>query len=1495
MYRSGPWGKTSLFLALWIGFGGTCLFAQQVLPFRHMDDRSGLNQSSVWAIFQDQQGQIWLGTQDGLHAFNGYGIKLFRHDPEDPGSISGNFITSVGEDQQGNLWVGTYASGVNRWDGARQAFVRYRDKRDGAAPITSNNITVIALLEDGTLAVGTQAGLNLLAPGSDTFKKIFDDGGDPDGMWVRDVTNFGDVLLVGTHAGLMVLDQNRLLDYFPDQPPFNASVRVLYKSTFDTLWVGTTEGLYALNERFQIKESFLHDPANPNGLPHNHVTDVLEDRRGDLWVTTFGGGAAHRQGAQGFVPVRDDSFNPLDKRLFTIFEDRGGVLWFGTSLKGVSRLDRGNTHFDLYRPGLKNNGDDSANVTRAFLETEPNVTWVGSDAGLIKIDRKRGEQINIDHPELKKQVWSLAPGPNGTIWAGTVNFLYRYDPATDQVQDFPNLDEEIPSIRTLLPARNGRDLWVASFGSGLVEIDPNGKILRRVDQYLPDRRVLVLAHGPDDMLLVGTADGMVSYDQQGDQATHFIPGVAVSKALSSPIIRAITMGEGDIIWVGTNGGLNRLIPTEFGYDVRIYTEADGLANPAVYGILADQRGMLWLSTNKGLSRFDPETDRFRNYDTSRGLQAMEFNGGAHFVNKQGELFFGGVRGFNVFRPEDLADNDVAPKLMLTQVALNSQPASLHGVLKDGLLVMEPHHQVLSLDFALADFAAPERNRFTYQLEGFDPEPRSTQPPEHTAVYTNLDPGRYTFTLSGTNPSGLAADTTLEVAVQVLPPLWRSSKAIAVYVLAFLLISGLILALILQKRKLKQRAHAVLRASEERLKAALWGSGDGLWDWQIEKGQIHRTMLWEMLSYDEDRLDKPLHHQNDLVHPDDQIIVKKKIEEHLAGNTPYYEAEYRVRAGDGSWKWILDRGRVTERDQDGKPSRVAGTHKEITAKKLSEEKLRLAAQVMDSTNDGVFITDLYFKVLQVNRRFTELTGMEEAEVLGRSHREIFSRQYNLAFFNRFEDKLTHLGKWEKDVWLKSTNGKAFLARFYMSQVQDREEQPANYVAVFADITQRKQNEEDLRFLANYDALTGLPNRTLLNERLDRAIIRAHRNKRGLAVLFTDLDRFKQINDTMGHKAGDVLLREVAARMTAAVRKEDTVARLSGDEFLVILEEVKTRDDVAVAARKIIELFAKPFPLEDGEVMMGQSIGIAFYPDDGQDVTTLLKNADTAMYAAKERGRNNYQFYDAAMSAGSQRRMDLENAMRHALANREFHLVYQPKQNVKTGEIVGCEVLLRWQSPTLGAISPAEFIPIAEESGMIVSIGAWIIEEACNHYVYMRGEGLPAMNLAINFSARQFHISQFIPSLKGILDETGMTPENLQLELTENLLIENAAGALDLFKRVKELGVQLALDDFGTGYSSLSYLRRFPIDTLKIDKSFIRDAAEDESSRAIVEAIIAMAHSLNLTVVAEGVETREQLRFLLGMNCDHYQGFLLSKPLDRNAFLAFVKDSNGVLPV
>jgi diguanylate cyclase (GGDEF)-like protein len=443
----------------------------------------------------------------------------------------------------------------------------------------------------------------------------------------------------------------------------------------------------------------------------------------------------------------------------------------------------------------------------------------------------------------------------------------------------------------------------------------------------------------------------------------------------------------------------------------------------------------------------------------------------------------------------------------------------------------------------------------------------------------------------------------------------------------------------------------------------------------------------------------------------------------------------------------------------------------------------------------------------------------------------------------------------------------------------------------DITERKRAEEQVKHLAFHDPLTSLPNRLLFNDRLTLAVAQAHRHNQKMAVLFLDLDRFKVINDSLGHSVGDELLRQVAERIQEHVREGDTVARLGGDEFTLLVPGINVEEDAAKIARKICDAIHAPFWIDGRELFVTTSLGVSVYPSDGHDAETLVRNADSAMYRAKEQGRDNYQLYTPAMNAKAIERLSLESRLRQAVANDELELHFQPFIDLKTAEVLGAEALLRWRHPELGLIPPGEFIPIAELSGLIVPIGEWVLRTACAEARKWHQQGFQGLTVSVNLSSRQFQQTDLVSQVTQALEETGLEADKLDLEITESNAMQNAEHSINTLWGLKKQGVRISMDDFGTGYSSLNYLKRFPIDRIKLDQSFVRDLPGDKDDAAIAMAVIAMGRSLELVVIAEGVETEEQLAFLKGHECDQLQGFLLSRPLPSDAFETFLKESRA----
>jgi diguanylate cyclase (GGDEF)-like protein/PAS domain S-box-containing protein len=552
-----------------------------------------------------------------------------------------------------------------------------------------------------------------------------------------------------------------------------------------------------------------------------------------------------------------------------------------------------------------------------------------------------------------------------------------------------------------------------------------------------------------------------------------------------------------------------------------------------------------------------------------------------------------------------------------------------------------------------------------------------------------------------------------------------------------------------------------------------------------------------------------------------------------------------------------------------------------AEALFEEKER-AQVTLNSIGDAVMSTNFAGNVTYLNVIAEGLTGWSQQDALGRPLEEVFriidatTRQTapNPMALAIRENKTVAL---TPNCVLIRRDGVEAAIEDSAAPIHDRRGQVTGAVMVFHDVSVARAMNLKMSYLAQHDSLTDLPNRILLNDRLAEAIALSARHKRKLAVLFLDLDRFKHINDSLGHAIGDRLLKSVALRLFTCVRSSDTVSRQGGDEFVILLWEVRHGEDAAVIADKMLQALRVPHHIDHHELHVTGSIGIVTYPDDGEDEETLLKNADFAMYHAKESGRDNYQFFKSDMNVRAIERQSLEGDLRHAIERQEFVLHYQPKINLETGTMIGVEALIRWMHPQRGLVHPGQFIEIAEECGFIVPIGRWVLREACRQARAWQDAELTPMSIAVNISAVELRQADFVSAVKAILTETGLQPRYLELELTETFLMQDSRSVANVLKKLKNIGVLLALDDFGTGYSSLSYLQRFPIDTLKIDRSFVRDLTTDAQDASIVNAVIGMGHNLHMRVVAEGVETRAQLEFLKEHGCPQGQGFYFGKPV------------------
>lgn len=613
-------------------------------------------------------------------------------------------------------------------------------------------------------------------------------------------------------------------------------------------------------------------------------------------------------------------------------------------------------------------------------------------------------------------------------------------------------------------------------------------------------------------------------------------------------------------------------------------------------------------------------------------------------------------------------------------------------------------------------------------------------------------------------------------------------------------------------------------------------------------------------------------------PRDGAVLRGSLAEAIEQGKPF-DMEARLATSRSAPTWIQITCEPSIED-DG-VVKLLGAVQDITARVEAEKSLRQAARVFESTAEGVIITDKESRILAVNRAFTEITGYTEAEVLGRTPRIMRSARHDQDFYDSMRECLDETGQWRGEIWNQRKDGHVYPALLTISAVTDGAGELTHYVGVFSDISQIKQSEERLEFLAHHDPLTSLPNRSLFQQRLEKCLQRAKRYRRQFALLFLDLDRFKEVNDTLGHAVGDALLLEVAGVLAGQVREVDTTARLGGDEFVIILEDIPASRFAATFADRLMDVFSRPFQVQGRELFVTASVGISIYPDDGMDMDSLVRHADVAMYKTKSAGRNGFSFFEKAMSEGAMERLRLVHDLRFALQRQEMVLHYQPQVTLREGRLCGVEVLCRWRHPELGWIPPTVFIPLAEEAGFMDALGTWVLSRSCEQLRAWDRAGFRVPRLAVNLSVRAMQRPGLVERVESVLSEAGLEPDRLELEVTETKIMHRAEDAVEVLQALRRMGVTIAIDDFGTGYSSLAYLKRLPLSRLKIDASFTERLTLDASDDGIARAIIALAHNMGLEAMAEGVETAEQVDFLLAEGCMEGQGFLFSRALTPEA--------------
>lgn len=1472
------------------------------LHFAEVNKRHGLSDATVLDIVEDGMGYIWLATSNGLNRYSGYeDIKKYHPSDIDPNSIPAGFIQTLFVSSDGTLWVGTHA-GLAKYQPLSDNFKVFNRAN---SVIKTEHITAISESTDGHILFADRKFLYKLDKKSEVvsvvtqlfneeslIKVIFDE---KDKTWVgsnefgaividkengktlrlsepnpwnilvnvralHDIEVINDVYWLATSDGIKgISPSGRLVGNVSiNAEESNQPVNVLSLERVDNeLWVGSTSGLYVINDVETLSNDkarkILHlnsDTYDATGLPAAIVIKVIQDRSGVVWAGTFRQGAFryHPEYAKvHFQPVYNSPRKHEDNysTIWGFGESSAGDLFIVSQQRGLGKLEKASgeiTFFDLP-------ASVGSDVTYWDLTIDKyDVIWLATSDGLkaIKVKSYEAEIVasffdgefidNIHQDDNYIWIWLNQKGTFGVDYSNVfVSDVEKRIRALDSSQ----------IANTVLPIYTDRlnRLWLRDDKTLYVYSLSEEKVVKRLDSNSGLNSIVYGVYETHDAYwLTSRSDGVIQINKEtlnveNKQLRNDKHGYITS-----------TIGIDNSIWYSDTSGLHQIrLPS--------LTEEDTILN-------AD-------------------------------LSYNSLGEGAVLATSDGTIYFGGTRGFNKITKSlsvQYMQNKATLQPQLSQFSIFGTHHTYAKVSQDRLkpyfstenITYAQQKQLnydesrFSISFGLVNSVYPQQVAYRYKLTGFDDEWTFLEK-ENTAKFNNVSFGNYTFEVQAKEP-GKAWSPSRVLDIHVARPPWLHTVALIFYGLVAFAIFGF-MARQYQLRKANQR---VIKDSEERLKLTLWSSGDELWDWDVYKGQVYRSNTWGTLDFPQDDIRTAGAYQSN-IHPNDIERVKQSLREHLEGKNEFYELTYRAKTFNNQWIWILDRGKVVERDQNNQPIRMTGTLKNIQHLKLAEEQLNLFKRSIENISEGVFITNTLFKFISVNNAYCSYTGETRDQALASY---MHFHLYPDAFTAEIKKTLKAKGNWSGEVESVRVNGERYEMELNIDAVYDEDGKISHFVGVFSDITSRKNTEKELLKLANVDPLTELPNRSFFQASHQNLVRKDTRH----ALLCLDMDNFKKINDSLGHQTGDILIKQIAKRLQRITGRIATCYRLGGDEFSILMEDTADIHTVTHHAQSLLDTLSRPFIINKQEFVLGASVGIAFYPDDGNSPQELLKNADTAMYFAKNNGGNSYQFFSGEMNQNAVRQLQIENLIRQGIKDDLFTVYYQPKVDITSGKLTSMEALVRFVHPTKGIVSPGQFIPLAEQTGQIIEIGEQVLRKACLDTKRWVQEGLFTGRVAVNISAKQFELPDLDDRINAILNEVGLSPLHLECEITEGTLMESPENALQMMKRLRERGIHLALDDFGTGYSSLAYLKRFPLNTLKIDRAFISDIANSNVDRHMVAAIINIAHNLGLKVVAEGVEEESQLDILRRYDCEMLQGFLYSRPLNAERFEKLLNENH-----
>ena len=1458
-------------------------YAQQL---QRISTDEGLSQSYVTKSLQDNLGFIWIATTQGLNRFDGHQVNIF-----DGGvGLERYNIASLFKTHDDKIIVSTESSGAYLIDPINLSTVKIysgvtSEKSSYIPPIlaveqiqdvfyfairnqvfsfsiNSKILTLEATIDDETnhiralsvykndLFIGANKGLYFqnLANKQLTKLELHDrtqntlDNNDVKFLSID--SQLG--LLVGTVEGLyaVALDDNTLLNTSKIStiiPEYNIWD---YKKTPYGEFIATEQGLFQYHRDTGNTEFILNFSDSKFNITENTINDLMVDATGMFWL------ASRTQGVFTWA-IQTRRFNkiklPANNVINTIYQDKDDSIWFGN--------DNGITHASADLKTSENylESDDNKavygkfsvfDIIPAHLEPESQYLWLVRYYDLILFDKKAKKIVS-------KQTIDLEPN-------NPIDFYGFSEIANDTFAYFSNENFFIYNGKT----KNVRII------KGLKEqIDPFDAytFLRPLDTH------------PDE-LLISTYTHLFRYNEKNQTLT--IIYAAQNRKGNTLYTIDDWLINNKILWLATSQeGLIGLDSTS--YERKYHFDmSDGLKTESMYSLQLDEYGFLWISSQNGLYRLDTQTQALTVYTVKDGLSVNQFSViGANKLNN-GNLIFGSSYGAISFDAADFIEqSQQAPvfKTLITDITLLSRQVNYHPM-QYASTPLALNHDDIGLEISFSNFDFHNANKTYYKVSLTGPTSLNYDNLKSNKIFfTKLPPGDYVLNVSShsTNSSKINESSTLLFNIAYAP--WQSPLAYTIYTLSIISILFLLFWQYRHRKITIENAHRATIHSQKQTELALRNNKSGVWDYDL-KSETVNTLRGNELGYTNlpERIE--LAYFIALIHPDDRRRVESLWNMFIQKNEPLqnWQATYRLHHKNGHWLWYQDIGQIIYNPLSNEPLYVSGIYTNITEQRANEQQANVLGEAFSQINDWLLILDTQLMPFSANNSLLDAFSSNSAKA--KLSTKLLIKAMGKAKCKKFAAKLKSLKpkqNWHTDTYIKTKKNKNHPIHLSVTAVAKEDNNVSYYVVVISDLTEQKRAENELRYLANYDPLTRLPNRSLMYQKIEIAIEKAQQSVTQCAILFIDLDKFKPVNDSFGHAVGDKLLCNIAERVSAILGEYSTLGRQSGDEFLVLIENTSSVKSLNHTVKEISAELANKVIIEDFSINISASIGVALYPFDAETTDILIRNADVAMMHAKQNGRNGFKFFNEKMNEKIKQKLILENNLKDAAKDNLFFNHYQPIVDIEAKVINGVELLMRWENDGQ-LISPAQFIPIAEETGLIEMLTEQALKRALSELAPILSSN-PLFYISLNLSPKHILKENIAKRLLSILNDNQVSPMQLRLEITENTLLDDKVKAAKQLQKLQALGFKLLLDDFGTGYSSLTYLSQFPINVIKIDQSFVNSIGIDKGDESIIKSIFSLANNLELSCIAEGVETREQVIFLTNMGCYAQQGYYFAKPM------------------